>query len=724
MDREVEALLAQEEDVLEVRASALTGRLLVRYRPALAEAALIERVRAALAAALERVRARALELAEEAAEERREARRRSDRLLAGGGALVAGAVLVGVFVPVSPVFLVLGGAAVAIGVKEVSQLVRAGRSLTVIEQPSSLVQTEVLARPTARRAIVIGAAFGVLATVFSLSRFLVIGSAVNLVVRRATAFQMGQVVPGFLGQMLGLAGTGLLLTGFQALCEYAGQLLWRTAAQSIRHRLQIRVYNHAQRLQVWHFEGRERNAVLSVLYQEIRYVESLFGAGWELLRIGANTVLISIAFFVVAPEVAWIAILTIPLLLRSSSRFQRRILPLYQAAEQSASLLSRHLTANLEGIVTIKSFTAEETALARVRNASRDYWDRTREADQIGAAFTPLIELETMAGTVATMVGGGVLITTRQLSTGTYASLIMLMGQLFWPLTELGRILDTLQRAVASSQRVQELLALPPETQGPAFFLPQPVRGEIEFRDVHFAYGGETPVLAGLTFKVEPGASIAVVGATGSGKSTLVKLLLRFYDVGRGSILLDGEDIRNLNVRRLRQEIGVVTQDTLLFPGSVRENIALGNAAAGPGEVAEAAQRAGAYDFIEELPHGFDTRIGERGETLSGGQRQRLAIARTFLRDPAVLVLDEATSHVDNRTEAFIQGSLRTHFAGRTQIIIAHRLSAVRHVDRIFVMDGGRIQEQGRHEELLKRRGIYAALWRLQTGARGKGSAG
>ncbi len=757
---EVEPLLLAEPDVFEVRANGLTGRLLVRYIPSRAsspdltpgpteqEAALTARVEAVLAAALLALESRAAAGGRRPADGERdgeglgagggededgEAAGAAARLATAGAAIVGGSLVVGSVLAVSPLIVALSATAVTATVLEVAKLVRRPADASAPGAPAgALLQAEREAAAPARRAITAGAALGVTAVALSLSRFLVIGGAVNLVVERAAAYRAGRAVPGFLARLFGLAGAGLGLTALQALAQFAGQRLWRRAAQSIQHRLQVRLYEHAQALPMAHFEGRDRGAVLAVLYQEIHYVEELFGGAWELLRIGANTALIGTAFFVVAPEIAWIAILTIPLLLRSSAVLQRRLVPLYETAAASAGLLAKHVSGNIEGMATIKALNAERAAAARVAAASREYRERSGEANDMGAAFGPLVELETMGGTVATMVGGGLLTARRQLSPGTYSSLIMLMGQLFWPLTELGRILETLQRALASSARVHALLALPVERSGPPVLLPRRLRGEIEFRDVHFAYPGEAPVLAGLSLHAEPGSRIAVVGATGSGKSTLVKLLLRFYDVDQGAILLDGRDIRTLDLHELRRSIGAVTQEAMLFPGTVRDNIALGSGGAdsadrpgsaeGTGEpglaaVAAAARRAAAADFIARLPAGFDTRIGVRGEALSGGQRQRIALARLFLRNPPVAVLDEATSHVDNKTEAAIARSLYAAFRGRTSIVIAHRLSAVRHADRIFVLAGGRVREQGVHGELLARRGIYAALWRLQTGA-------
>jgi ATP-binding cassette, subfamily B, bacterial len=295
--------------------------------------------------------------------------------------------------------------------------------------------------------------------------------------------------------------------------------------------------------------------------------------------------------------------------------------------------------------------------------------------------------------------------------------LVYMTQRLLWPLTALGETLDLYQRAMASCRRIFGLLETDPTIVGGTADLPQPARGAVRFDDVHFRYAPESnEVLRGLCLDVPAGETHAIVGATGSGKSTVVKLLLRLYEPTGGTISVDGMPIETLTFRSLRQATGFVAQDVFLFHGTIRENLTYGRPEATDTEVRRAAELAEAATFIESLPAGYDTLVGERGQKLSGGQRQRLTIARAILRDPAILLLDEATSAVDNETEAAIQRSMAKVSQGRTTIVIAHRLSTVRHAHRIHVMEAGQIIEAGTHEELVVHGGLYAALWRVQTG--------
>lgn len=324
-----------------------------------------------------------------------------------------------------------------------------------------------------------------------------------------------------------------------------------------------------------------------------------------------------------------------------------------------------------------------------------------------------------LVGFTATLLIGGVEAAAGRLSVGTYSVLVFLTQRLLWPLTRLGDTLDQYQRAMASTNRVMNLLDTPIEIHSGNISLPmERVRGEVELQQVSFAYKGRAQVIDRLSLHIPAGKTIAIVGATGSGKSTLVKLLLRLYEVQAGTITLDGVDIKDLRLRDLRRAIGLVSQDVFLFHGTVLENIAYGSPGATPQEVTIAAQIAEAQEFIEQLPQGYETIVGERGQKLSGGQRQRLAIARAILRDPPILILDEATSAVDNETEAAIQRSLEKITQNRTTIAIAHRLSTVRNAHCIYVMDRGKIVEQGTHEALLQQNGIYTNLWNVQTGGK------
>ena len=386
--------------------------------------------------------------------------------------------------------------------------------------------------------------------------------------------------------------------------------------------------------------------------------------------------------------------------------------------DRAGDIASR-LANNLSGMLTIKSYTAEAWETARLGESSQAYRQSNARAIRLSAAFIPLIRFAILFAFLAILVIGGLQATHGQIAVGTYSFLVFITQRLLWPLTGLGRTLDDYQRAMASTTRVLDLLDTPitiPSGDRPLHR--EQVRGELRFEAVGFHYPGREPLLEQFNLSVPAGSTLGLVGATGSGKSTIVKLLLRLYALDGGRILLDGQPIESLRLDDLRRAIGLVSQEVFLFHGTVAENIAYGSFLATASEIAAAARQAEADGFIDALPMGYDTVVGERGVRLSGGQRQRLALARAILKDPPVLILDEATAAVDNETEAAIQRSLERITAERTTLVIAHRLSTVRHADRIVVLDHGRIVESGRHDDLIRRDGAYAALWRVQAGLR------
>lgn len=397
--------------------------------------------------------------------------------------------------------------------------------------------------------------------------------------------------------------------------------------------------------------------------------------------------------------------------------FQKRLAPRYAEVRQQVSQLNSRLANNLSGITTIKSFTTEAYEVERVRTDSDAYQDSNRRAIALSAAFVPLIRIVILVGFTATLFFGGLAAAGGSLAVGTYSVLVFLTQRLLWPLTRLGDTLDQYQRAMASTARVLDLLDTPVSIPSGYRQLPVgSVKGALALENISFSYGDGIPLFKGLSLRVPAGHTVGIVGSTGSGKSTLVKLLLRLYELDGGHITLDGIPISEIQLQDLRRTMGLVSQDVFLFDGTVAENIAYGTPTATAKDIRHAAEVAEAHPFIERLPRGYDTVVGERGQKLSGGQRQRLAIARAILKDPPILILDEATSAVDNETEAAIQQSLEKITQHRTTIAIAHRLSTIRNADCIYVMEQGEVVEQGTHEELLARNGIYAGLWQVQTG--------
>jgi ATP-binding cassette subfamily B protein len=560
-----------------------------------------------------------------------------------------------------------------------------------------------------RTQTILASTCSILNKIFDLAPPILIGMAVDVVVEQENSFlgDLGFTDPVFQLVILGILT--VIVWGLESLFQYLYSVLWRNLAQSVQHDLRIDAYDHLQGLDIAYFEDRSTGSLISVLNDDVNQLERFLDHGAnEMWQLVTTVVVIGIMFFVLAPSVAWMAVIPMPFVFWGSMRFQRQLAPRYALVRERVGMLNGQLSNNVSGIATIKSYTAEA----------------------FENAFVPMIRMVIVLGFLAILVFGGFLVLSGQLNVGAYSVLIFMTQRLLWPLTRLGDTLDLYQRAMASTARVLDLLDTPAQIKSGQNALPvADVRGEVTFADVGFAYQDESnradgpeidkqrPVIQDLTLHVSAGDTVAIVGATGSGKSTVVKLLLRFYDVQQGSIFLDGQDIRDLQLADLRGAIGFVSQDVFLFHGTVRENISYGTFDASLEQIVAAAKTAEAHQFIMELPQGYDTIVGERGQKLSGGQRQRLSIARAVLKDPPVLILDEATSAVDNETEAAIQRSMEKIIVGRTTIVIAHRLSTVRNADMIYVLESGRLHEQGRHEELIELEGIYASFWRVQTGA-------
>ncbi|MFW5942516.1 MAG: ABC transporter ATP-binding protein [Chloroflexota bacterium] len=572
-----------------------------------------------------------------------------------------------------------------------------------------------------RRQIVLATLFSALNKTFDLAPPALIGVAVDVVVNQETSFLAGLGITDPARQLWLLAGLTVVAWVLESAFQYLYQYLWRNLAQDIQHELRVDAYSHVQDLEMAYFEDRSTGGLMAILNDDINQLERFLDTGAnEILQIITTVLVVGGVFVVVAPNVAWMALLPMPLVVWGSLRFQRYIAPRYKAVRERVARLNGQLSNNLGGIATIKSFTAEAHEVARIRDESEGYRQTNRHAIVLSSAFVPLIRMIVMAGFIAIMVFGGLMALRGQLNVGLYSLLVFMTQRLLWPLTRLGTALDLYERAMAATTRALDLLATEPQlADGHVSMSARDIRGDVAFENVTFRYqGDEGPTLRNLSLQVPAGQTAAIVGATGAGKSTLVKLLLRFYDVQGGRICLDGRDISTLRLRDLRNAIGLVSQDVFLFHGTVRENIAYGSFGATMDEIVAAARIAEAHEFIMELPQGYDSIVGERGQKLSGGQRQRLSIARAILKDPPVLVLDEATSSVDNETEAAIQRSLERIVLDRTTLVIAHRLSTVRNADRIFVLENGQLREQGTHESLLQQGGIYATLWRVQTGER------
>lgn len=546
---------------------------------------------------------------------------------------------------------------------------------------------------------------------------LLIGAAIDVVVRGSGSF-----VSSLLGvddrhqQILWLAVVNAVVWVLESTFDYLASVTWRNLAQQVEHDLRLETYGHVQGLDMaWH-ESRSTGSTLAVVNDDVNQLERFLDTGVDRLwTLALNVVLVGAVFAASSWTLTALAFLPIPVIIVGSLWFQRRLEPRYAVVRSAVARISGLVSGNLGGMATIKSFTAEERELERVREASDAYRLANADAIRASAAFVPLIRMAILVGFTMTLLLGGWMALDGELEIGLYSVLVFMTQRLLWPLTSVGEVLDLYQRAMASVRRILGLLDERPLTLPGGLTVPQ-VSGRLELRDVRAGYADGPDVLHDVSMVVPAGEVHAVVGPTGAGKSSLLRLLLRFTDPRAGRVLLDGTDLRELTWEGLRGRIGYVAQDVFLFEGTVADNIAYGRPGASREEIVRAAEQAEAAEFVEAMPHGYDTHVGERGVTLSGGQRQRLALARAILRDPAVLILDEATSAVDNETEAAIQRSLTEVSRGRTTVMVAHRLSTVRHADRIWVLADGRVVDTGTHDELVARPGPYADLWAVQTG--------
>lgn len=573
------------------------------------------------------------------------------------------------------------------------------------------------ARPHRGR-VIAATVYTTLGKVMDVAPEVLIGIVIDVIVRGKGSFVATMLgVTDLWQQLLILAGLNAIVWILESTFGYLSNLAWRNLSQTIEHDLRIQLFDHVQHLEVAYFEDTTSGGLLAVLNDDINQLERfLDGGAASIIEIFWNVILVGAVFAANSLLLTLFAFIPIPLIIGGSVFYQRRLAPLYSKVREAVSELSSTISANLGGITTIKAFTAEARETERLTQVSHEYLQANRNAIRFSSAFVPLIRMIILAGFTCTLTIGGWMVLSKQLEVGFYSVLVFMTQRLLWPMTRLGETFDQYQRAMASTRRIFGLMDVQPTMQPGTQALQEPIKGDVTLDNLTFGYGDGVDIIKGISLKVPVGETHAIVGATGSGKSTLLRLLLRFYDARTGSVQIDGQDVRQLTYASLRNAFGYVSQDVFLFHGTVRDNIAYGKPNATQAEIEQAAQSAEAHEFILELPNGYDTVVGERGQKLSGGQRQRLSLARAILKDPAILLLDEATSAVDNETEAAIQRSLARVTKNRTSIVIAHRLSTVRDAHRIWVMEAGQIAESGTHDELVKNGGLYAALWRVQTG--------
>lgn len=522
-----------------------------------------------------------------------------------------------------------------------------------------------------------------------------------------------------------LRGT-LILMGLalaRGLFTYLSGRWTETASQNVAYDLRNAIHDKLQSLSFSYHDQAETGQLLTRAISDVDRVRFLTGrAIVRLVEVFVLVVGIGVSMMVMHLQLALLTLTVVPLLVYNAFSFGARFRPLSRDIQQQVSALTTHLEQNLRGARIVKAFAQEKAEIARFDEENATLLALNLSAARMQALNLPLMRLIASAGTVIILLYGGQLVVQRRLTIGELVAFTTYVGQLLVPIRRLGMIVPAIAHATASGERVFEILDAEAEVKELPDAQPLgPVQGQVRFEHVHFAYFGRHKVLSDIDFEVQPGEVVALLGATGSGKSSIINLIPRFYDPTAGRVLIDGQDIRRVTLSSLREQIGIVLQDTVLFAASVRENIAFGCPNASEDEIVAAAQAASAHEFIMELPQQYDTLVGERGVTLSGGQKQRLAIARALLKNPRILILDDATSSVDTETEALIQAALSRLMEGRTTFIIAQRLSTIRRADHILVLDRGRIVAHGRrtaehtaHDELLRSSGLYAEIYYRQ----------
>ena len=546
----------------------------------------------------------------------------------------------------------------------------------------------------------------------------IIGLAVDIVVKEQNSWIASFGIKDVPFQLVFLAfASGIVWSG-ESFFQYLYSVLWRNIAQISQHKLRIKAYDHIQKLDMQFFDRDNTGRLLSILNDDINQLERFLDHGAnEIIQLFVSVLIIGGTMLLVAPKIAIFAFIPIPFIFWGSIRFQKRLAPKYKDVRSKAGLLASRLNNNLGGILTIKSFTTEKWELNRLNKESLSYQKSNKSAIKLSSAFIPLIRFAILFAFIAILLIGGFQVWNKTLNVGTYSFLVFITQRLLWPLTTLGHVLDDFQRSLASINRVVDLIDTPIEIKdGNKKIDLKTINGEIIFKNIFFNYLGRKSTISGINFKVPAKTTIGIVGLTGSGKSTLIKLLLRIYDTNKGTITIDGIPIKDIKLKELRKCISLVSQETYLFHGTVKENIAYGSSNSSFKDIVKASKIAEAHKFIEQLPDGYKTIVGERGQKLSGGQRQRIALARAVLKDAPILILDEATASVDNETEVLIQKSLSKITKERTTIVIAHRLSTIKNADNIIVIDKGKIIESGKHELLLNNKNVYSDLWNVQVG--------
>ena len=548
---------------------------------------------------------------------------------------------------------------------------------------------------------------------------ILIGIAIDVVVNQnhSVVAQLTGIQNSFT-QLYVVGALTALLWILESIFEYCYLILWRRLAQEVQHKLRIETYAHLQQLDTLYFENKTTGGLLTILNEDINQLEQFLSEGPNaIIQLIINIVVMGGIFFYLSPMIGFLTLLPIPFVIGIAFLFQSRLAALYESARERAASLSGHIASRLFGITTIKSYVTQTYEIGRLELESRAFQKTNHAASRVNAAYIPVVRMGILCGFVMSLVVGGSYALQGALSISSFSILVFLSQRFLWPFTTLTTITDLYEKAMASVRRVLSVLNEPKHIlDGSMSMNLNSIQGSVRFENVSFAYSNGTQIFDNLSFVIPAHKTAAFVGATGSGKSTVIKLIMRMYDALSGNISIDATNVTSVPLDDLRKTIGLVSQDVYLVDGTIAENIAYGTFDASMEAIINAAKMGEAHDFIMRLPYGYQTMVGENGKSLSGGQRQRISIARAILKKPPLLIFDEATSAVDNETELAIQKSLAALSHEHTMILIAHRLSTVRHADIIFVMDAGNIVESGTHSELIAKNGSYALLWKIQTG--------
>ena len=561
--------------------------------------------------------------------------------------------------------------------------------------------------------------YSILNKIFDLAPEILIGITVDLIVERKNSFVASLGFESISSQIIFLGVVTFLIWALESLFQYLYSINWRNISQNVEHYIRLDAYQHVQKLDLSWYENENIGNITAILNDDVNQLERFLDSGINsIIQLFISTIAVGAIFFYISPMIACIAILPIPLILMIAFFFQRNLNPRYQSVRNAAGKISTTVFNNLLGIQTIKSFIQENTENNRLKDISQDYQTKNKHAIKLSSAFVPVVRMGVLSGFLGTMILGAFMAIKGEIGVGSFSVLVFLTQRFLWPFTSLGEIVDQFERAMASTYRILNLIKTPIKIQNKAnSFKMNNYMKKIKFESINFHYTTNQDIFKNFNLEIDSSKLIGIVGRTGAGKSTIAKLILRFYDPQSGNIKIGNTNIKEISTDDLRKNIGFVSQEIFLIDGTIEENITYSHMDYNPTSMIDAAKKSQAHEFIEKLPNGYNTLVGERGQKLSIGQKQRLAIARAIYKNPPILIFDEATSAVDNRTERMIQNAISEISKGRTTIVIAHRLSTIRHADRIIVIDNSNIIEDGRHDELIKiNNGFYSKLWKIQTG--------